>query len=159
MAEKEAEESGDADIGRFAKGHWALFLPAIVIAAIYVAAWGLLVVAGEGGGELARLSLLVAVVAPPLIGAHAFFRYESVCLGVVGDEVVVNRGGYGSGAETIPVGDIAEIAVNRGLLTSATGMATVRLRLENGRVVDVPGLAEPDGVVAEIGGLKPVVRA
>lgn len=150
LAEWGAAESGDIDGGRFARGHWALVLPASVIGAIYFTAWGLLVAAGEGGGELARLALLVGVVAPPLIGAHAFFRYESVCLGVVDNEVVVNRGGFGSDTETISVGEIADITVWRGLLTGATGMATVRLRLKCGRIVDVPGLAEPDDVVAEI---------
>ena len=133
-----------------ARAHWALFLPTIAIALLYGSAWAILALGGAGDGALARLCLIVAVTATPLLGALAFFRYQTVSLALVDNVVIVNRGGPGADTRAVPITDIAAVSLRRGLAGRFTKMATVRLDLRSGRPLVIAGLADPRHVVDAI---------
>ncbi|MCC2112949.1 MAG: PH domain-containing protein [Hyphomicrobiales bacterium] len=133
-----------------ASAHWALFLPTVLIALLYGLAWLILYLAGQGDGDLARLCLVVVVVAPPLIGAYALFRYVTIALTLADGNVLVNSGGFGATIREIPADDIRAVTVKHGLVGQLVDMGTVRIETVSGDRIVVPGLASPQPVVRAI---------
>lgn len=133
-----------------ASAHWALFLPTVLIALLYGLAWLILYLAGLGDSDLARLCLVVFVVAPPLIGAYALFRYVTIGLTLVEDRLLVNSGGFGADIREIPLDEVRAATIRRGLVGRLVDMGTVRIETASGKRVVVPGLAAPQTVVRAI---------
>ncbi len=133
-----------------ASAHWALFLPTVLIALLYGLAWLILYLAGLGDSDLARLCLVVFVVAPPLIGAYALFRYETIGLTLAEGRLLVNSGGFGADIREIPLNEVRAVTVKRGLVGRLVDMGTVRIETGSGRDVVVPGLAAPQTVVRAV---------
>ena len=70
----EAREDG---VPLFA-AHWHLYIPTIIIAALYSLIWLMLFLTGNAGTDLARLFVVVMTVGVPLLAAHAFLRYQTI---------------------------------------------------------------------------------
>ncbi|MEZ5839867.1 MAG: PH domain-containing protein [Hyphomicrobiales bacterium] len=151
-AESRSGERSGAAANATAKavGHWALFVPPAAVAVVYLAAYGVLELTGAGQGELARLCLVVALVATPILVAIAFLRFETVRLEADAHTVAFHSGRPGGNIERRSYDDIAAIRVRRGLTTGRFGMATVVLEMKNGRRVALAGLGRPEAAVAAI---------
>ncbi|HOV03344.1 MAG TPA: PH domain-containing protein [Hyphomicrobiales bacterium] len=152
-ATRSAEHHGAArhDDGRAkAAGHWALFIPPAAVAAVYLAAYGVLELGGAGEGDLARLCLVVALVATPVLVAIAFLRFETVRLEADAHTIAFHSGRPGGRIERRSYDDIVGLEVRRGLMTGRFGMATVVLELKSGRRVALAGLGHPEAAIAAI---------
>jgi len=140
-----------------AGAHWSLFLPAILVGALYGAGWLGLDVTGRGGGALARLVFLVLVAAPPLLLGHAFLRFYSAGVVVTAEHILVARGWPHQTAERIPLSEVESVSVRASLLSRLLGSGSLHIRLWDGRDVDARDLARPQDIVEALNGRLHVV--
>lgn len=100
---------------RVFKAHWSLFLPTMVIALLYLGGWAVLQFGENGGGAIARLMLIVGIVAPPVLLIHAVFRYQTIRLAVYDDTITLRRGASNP-PERIEGEELTSVSVRRGLI-------------------------------------------
>lgn len=130
-----------------AGAHWSLFLPALLVAVIYGAAWLLLDFGGFGDGALARLIFLVLVAAPPLLWGHAFLRFYSIGVAVTPEHVLIARGWPHHDAIRIPLSEIESATMRTSWLARILGAGSIHIRLWDGSDIDVYDLERPRRVV------------
>lgn len=141
-----------------ARAHWSVFLPAVIVAALYGIAWLGLDAAGRTGGALGRLVFLVLLMAPPLLVAHAFLRFYSAGVTVTRKYILVARGWPHYTAERIPLAEVESVTERRSLMSRLLGAGSLHIRLWDGRDVDARDLADPREVVGVIRGRLRVER-
>ena len=129
------------------RAHWSLFLPALIVAALYGMSWLGLDATGRSGGALARLVFLVLLVAPPLLLAHAFLRFYSAGVAVGPNHVLVARGWPHHEGDQIPLSEIESVSVRSSLIARLLGAGSIHIRLWNGNDIDVRDIADPDRIV------------
>lgn len=140
------------------RAHWSVFLPALLVAALYGASWLVLDAIGHGGGALARLVFLVLVAAPPLLVAHAFLRFHSAGVTVTRKHILVARGWPRQAAERIPLAEVESVSVRASLIARMLGAGSLHIRLWDGRDIDARDLADPHELVEVIRGRLRVER-
>jgi uncharacterized membrane protein YdbT with pleckstrin-like domain len=141
-----------------AGAHWSLFVPAVLVAALYGASWIALDAAGRGGGALSRLIFLVLVAAPPLLLGHAFLRFYSTGVVVTRDHILVARGWPHQTVERVPLSEVEALSVRASLLARLLGSGSLHIRLWDGRDIDARDLARPQNIVEALTGRLHVVR-
>jgi len=82
--------------------HWHLFIPTIIIAALYFSGWLVLILLGRIDTSLAKLFVIVLALGVPLLTIHAFLRFYTSRIQVADDHVRYHRGwlSLGQGART-----------------------------------------------------------
>ncbi|HXK54197.1 MAG TPA: PH domain-containing protein [Hyphomicrobiales bacterium] len=154
-----SSEDSEADIGELAatinplaetRAHWSLFLPAILVAALYGCAWLILDWNDLAGGALARLVFLVLVAAPPLLWGHAFLRFYSIGVALTETHVLVARGWPHHEARQIDLGEIESATVRVSPLARMLGSGSLHLRMWDGTEIDAYDLKRPDRLAALI---------
>lgn len=140
------------------EAHWSLFLPAILVGALYGASWLALDATGRSGGALARLVFLVLVAAPPLLLGHAFLRFYSVGVAATRNFILVARGWPHQSAERIPLSEVESVSVRSSLISRLLGAGSLHIRLWDGRDIDARDLARPQKIVDALEGRLHVVR-
>jgi uncharacterized membrane protein YdbT with pleckstrin-like domain len=75
------------------KAHWTIFLPAIIVTALYGGSWLLLLAAGKGDTALARILLLVLLMVVPILFVRAYLRFQSFGL-LIGRQALTYRRGW-----------------------------------------------------------------
>jgi len=141
-----------------ARAHWSVFLPALIVAALYGVAWLGLDANERAGGALGRLVFLVLLTAPPLLTAHAFLRYYSAGVTVTRKHILVARGWPRYTAERIPLSDVESVTERHSLMARLAGAGGLHIRLWDGRDVDARDLADPHQLVEVIRGRLRVER-
>ena len=136
----EAKHSG---IPLFA-AHWHIFVPTLVIAVLYSAAWLTLALLGKADSGLARLFIVVMAVGVPLLAAHAFLRYQTIRLQVSDGHVFCHPGWPKELPVDVPLSVIKEVKVRRGLSGRLFGGGTIVMDLVTEGNVTVADLAKPD---------------
>jgi len=141
-----------------ARAHWSVFLPAVIVAALYGLGWVGLDTTGHAGGALGRLVFLVLLTAPPLLVAHAFLRYYSARATVTRKYILLSRGWPRYTAERIPLADVESVTLRRSLVARLVGAGSLHIRLWDGRDIDARDLADPHELVDIIRGRLRVER-
>jgi uncharacterized membrane protein YdbT with pleckstrin-like domain len=141
-----------------ARAHWSVFLPALIVAALYGLGWLGLDATGRTGGALGRLVFLVLLTAPPLLVAHAFLRFYSAGVTVTRKHILLARGWPRYTAERIPLSDVESVTERRSLMARLVGAGSLHIRLWDGRDVDARDLADPHELVEVIRGRLRVER-
>lgn len=139
-----------------AHAHWSIFLPALIVAALYAALWAGFKYAGSGDGALGRLLFLVLVLAPPLLIAQAFLRYFSIGVALTEHHVLLVRGWPRTTGRQISLDDVVVVEVNSGFIGQYLGVGGLHFLLRNGQRVGVSDLADPENIAGKIRSALPV---
>jgi len=132
------------------RAHWSLFLPSLVVALVYTAAWALLVITGRGDGTLAKLMFLVMMIAPPILLVQAFLRYNSIGLALTKNHVLVSKGWPRLAGEQIGLKNLSAVEVRFSVVGRWLGAGRVVLLQKDGRVVSVSDLDQPEEIADAI---------
>ena len=124
--------------------HWHIFMPTLVIAVLYSAAWVFLAAMGKSDSGLARLFIVVMAIGVPLLAAHAFLRFQTIRLQVSDGHVFCHPGWPKELPIDVPLGVIRDVKVRRGLSGRLFGGGTVVLDLVTEGTVVVADLSEPE---------------
>ncbi len=144
------EDSFEAEAGAVHRARWQLFLPTLVITALYAAAWLYLAQTGRSGGGLAKLVLLVIAVGVPLLTAHAFLRHQTIRVQARGDALRYHPGWPRDLPVDLPYALIERIWVKRGIAGRLFGGGTLVIELTTGARVAIADLSDPDAALAGI---------
>ena len=136
----EAREDG---VPLFA-AHWHLYIPTIIIAALYSLIWLMLFLTGNAGTDLARLFVVVMTVGVPLLAAHAFLRYQTIRIQVNEDNVICHPGWPRDLPSELPAQIIESVQVKRGLSGNLFGGGTVIFKLVTGDRMAIADVGDPD---------------
>ena len=150
----EAKEDG---VPLFA-AHWHLYIPTIIIAAIYSLIWLVLFVTGNAGTDLARLFVVVMTVGVPLLAAHAFLRYQTIRIQVNEDNVLCHPGWPRDLPSELPAQMIESVEVKRGLSGSLFGGGTVIFKLITGDRMAIADVGDPDEAAATVSAMLAQTR-
>src|SRR5680860_1227051 len=91
--------------------HWQLFVPAVVILCLYSGGLLTLLALDMGSSALFRMFTLVLGVGVPLLGVHAFLRYETVRLQFLEDSLLVHPGWPKDAPSEVPYDLISSLKV------------------------------------------------
>ncbi|MEO0328161.1 MAG: PH domain-containing protein [Pseudomonadota bacterium] len=124
--------------------HWHIFVPTLIIAIVYSAAWLFLAYTGKSGTGLARLFIVVMAVGVPILAAHAFLRYQTIRLQINEGHVFCHPGWPKEFPIDVPFSVIESVVVRRGFSGRLFGGGTVIINLISGDNVIVADLANPE---------------
>ena len=124
--------------------HWHIFVPTVVIAILYSAAWMFLAMTGKSDTGLARLFIVVMAVGVPFLAAHAFLRFQTIRLQVSDGHAYCHPGWPKELPIDVPLSVIKEVKVRRGLSGYLFGGGTLILDLVTEGSVVVADISEPD---------------
>lgn len=136
-------DAGDAELEPVAdaRAHISLFVPTIIVAILFGGSWCVLWGAGLEETRLARVSLLVFLLAPPLLLVQAFLKYHSTGLAVTDCDLLVAPGWPRQSGVEVPLLGVDSVDVSASWLTRWFDTGTVRIRLVDGDVLKVSDLA------------------
>ncbi len=138
---------------------FALFLPALVVAAGYGALLAALVLADRGNGPLARVCMIVVVIGVPLLLAYAGLRLSTTRLTLHAAYLEAHPGFPARDPVTVPYAAVSRATVRRGLSGWITGAGSLMIERDNGLPVTVSGLSSPDAAVVELAAFRNAVHA
>ena len=129
--------------------HRQLFVPTIIILCLY--SGGLLVLwsIDMTSSALFRMFALVLGIGVPLLGAHAFLRYETVRLQFLKDRLRVHPGWPKDAPIEIPYDLVSSLKVKRGLSGRLFGGGTIIIELTTGSKIAIADLKRPLDALAE----------
>jgi len=131
-------ETGNEDV--VFRAHWSLFVPTVIIAALYLGVWVVLAASGSSDSALARLALIVGVIAPPLLFVMAWLRYQSVRVTIQSGGVLI-RGGPGADWQAVAWDEIAVVNIRRGLAGRLLPTGTLVIIRTDGSTLSVRDVA------------------
>lgn len=148
------EAPANAKSGIF-RSHWQVFVPTIVVIAIYGTALLWLWSEGRSGSGLFRLSALVLAVGAPLLATHAFLRYQTVRVRIKRDRLLYHQGWPKDTVVEIPYELIAKLYVKRGLGGRLLRSGTLIIETIAGNRVAIPDLKKPGRIVEAFNQARP----
>lgn len=117
------------------KAHWTIFLPAIVVGLLYGGLWVFLLVVGKGDTALARILLLVLVLAVPVLLVRAYLRFASFGLLIGRRALSYRRGWIRPGWHRLQLNSLTGVRASMNPLGRALGGgALIFTRLDGGDV-------------------------
>lgn len=129
---------------------FALFLPALVVAAGYGMLLIALVLGDRGNGPLARVCLIVVVIGVPLLLAYAGLRLSTTRLTLHAAHMEAHPGFPVRDPVVIPYSAVSGLSLRRGLSGWITGAGSLMIERGDGPPITVSGLARPDAALAEL---------
>jgi len=129
--------------------HWHLFIPTIIIAALYFSGWLVLILLGRIDTSLAKLFVIVLALGVPLLTIHAFLRFNTTRVQTCDAFVRYHPGWPKRFLVDLPFALIDHVSVKRGLSGRIFGGGTLVIHLTIGEKIFVPDLSEPDRACAE----------
>ncbi len=145
LRQAQNDNANPVGLAAFTPSTLALFLPTIVIAALYGGALLLLMHTGQLETALARLLILLVTLGVPLIAAHAFLRFVTIRLQPMVHAVFLNRGFPAAQSAEIPYERIASMEIKRGLIGMLTGSGSLILVLHDGKRLTAAALKDAAG--------------
>ena len=115
------------------RAHWTIFLPALVIIALYGGIWLISLGLGRGEGGLARLALQVAILGGPLLLLHAYLRYHFLGLVVGRRELRYRRGWVRPKWRRVAIAEIVSARGGHNLFSGGSNAGPLVLTLRDGR--------------------------
>lgn len=141
-----AEEGFFPEEGEIFSAHWHIFMPTVVICALYLLGYGVLLGLERGDSALARLVLLVITVGVPLLAAHALLRFYTSRVQIAEDHIRYHLGWPKRLPVDVPLVLIDSTRVRRGLSGRLFGGGTLEITLTTGQRINVPDLKDPENV-------------
>ena len=146
-ANDNAESDGG---GPFRPSARALALPVVAVAALYGLPLAGLLIAGQGGGAVARLCVLALSLSMPFLIAYAVLRRATARIDVMPHTLLLRPGFPRTGHHVVPYSVIRAVRIRRGLRGRLAGSATLVVELAGGTLVEVADLADAEAARAEI---------
>jgi hypothetical protein len=146
------EDSADFEVTpvHIFTARWQLFLPTIAIALIYSAAWFYLYSEGQHDTSLARLYVIVLALGVPLLGAHAFLRFQTIRVQVLSRGIRYHPGWPRDLPVDLPYDLVERVRIKRGLIGWIIGSGTLVLDLTTGERAAIADLDKPGKARKEI---------
>lgn len=132
------------------QAHWTIFLPAIVVAALYGGAWVFLLLAGKGEGALATLCLLVLLLVVPVLLVRAFLRYASFDLRVDDFSLKYRRGWFRPHWHKVRLDEVTGAHAVLSPVGRMLGGGALVLAREAGRPIRLNDVDSPERAAGEI---------
>ena len=129
------------------RSHWRLFIPTLVIFLAYGLCLAYLWATGRVDSGLFRMFAIVTAVGVPLLAAHAFLRFETVCVRLEDDCIKARPGWPKDKSIEIPNELVTDIFVKRGLAGRLMGGDTLIIETGTGTQIAIADLEDPEGVV------------
>lgn len=147
LRSNEFDTRADGEPAVMRKGaHWSIFMPTVVVAALYGGTWLLLALHGREHGALGRLLMLVCALGVPMLLVHAFLRYMSTCVTVTKSAVILERGWPRRQPITVVLGDVADAGTRRPLMGRLFGSGALIVKTRRNRRFVVNDLDDPDAL-------------
>ena len=131
-----------------ARGHIAIFYPALIILDLYVCIWALLVSFGYGDTPVTKIMALVCFVVVPMLAVHALLRFMTVSVIVGEDRVVMRQGWPYSGVKTVLLRGIQSARVEFSFFGKLLGIGALVVKTLDGARYCVTDIRAPDRVAA-----------
>lgn len=129
-----------------AKGHWSVFLPALVIAALYGGIWAWFAIRGAHDGALARAALSICVIGGPVLFVYAFLRFNSTHVGLYADRVLIEQGWPHRREFSLSAEAIVDVETRYSPVGRLFGGGTLIVHSRGGGHHSVADLGAPDAV-------------
>ncbi|MEM5473921.1 PH domain-containing protein [Hoeflea sp. AS60] len=129
---------------------FALFLPALVVAAGYGALWAALYFNGRGDGALARVCLMVLILVVPSLLAYAGLRLSTTRLTLRGAHLEVHPGFPARDPVSVAYAQVTGLSLRNGLSGWITGAGSLVIERNNGSPVVVSGLSSPNAAMDDL---------
>ncbi|GAB4231631.1 MAG: hypothetical protein Kow0032_13980 [Methyloligellaceae bacterium] len=141
------------------KADWKLFLPAVIVAALYILLWLVLLALGKGETTLARAVLLVLVVGVPVLLVQAFLRYMSFELRLFRRRLLYRRGWVRPRWRRIALEDVADVRVAYGPLGRLLGNGALVISFHTGRPLRLADIGDAEDAARQISRRLRVLRS
>ncbi len=146
-AHDEAADTAPVDSYRV---HWTVFLPTVVIAALYGGLWLWFTEVQGASGGVSRAAILVVAVGVPLLLVHAGLRFVNGRLELGADELVARPGWPVRRERHVTYSHVVDLRLRRGLIGRLVDVGSLIVVDHNGDRTVMPDLAEPARVMAAV---------
>ncbi|MGB7285495.1 MAG: PH domain-containing protein [Salaquimonas sp.] len=131
------------------RADWKIFIPTFIILISYGLSMLYLWATGRVDSALFRLAAIVAGIGVPLLLAHAFLRYETICVRLSSSSTQFHRGWPKKSMTSIPFELVTGMSVKRGLFGRLWGGGTLIVKTKGGIKTAISDLKDPEKIVAE----------